>query len=281
MLERPQSRSAGRAPALLALLLAASCGGSSDVSSSGATTQGGDTGQRLKPAAPIRNPAPPQDPSQLGSIRGRTLFVGEAPAMGTLSGPLKQAGCGEHDSPPRKESVVVEDGRLANVLVSLRRQDLHADAIPSPPEEPALLRQEGCLYRPHVLGIVAGQSLHVLNEDATDHNVHLKPKGTKETTGARLNRTQVPGSSPFVYAFDSERRAVPFECDLHPWMKAWVAILEHPYFCVTGPAGEFTIEGVPPGDYYVETWHETFGPQRERVQVPAAGEASLDFSFTP
>ena len=65
---------------------------------------------------------------------------------------------------------------------------------------------------------------------------------------------------------------------VHPWMKAYVAVMTHPYFAVTGPDGSFTIDNVPAGSYEVEAWHERLGTQTASVTV-AGGAATADFSF--
>ena len=53
------------------------------------------------------------------------------------------------------------------------------------------------------------------------------------------------------------------KCDVHPWMGAFVHVLDHPFFSVTGDDGTFTISGLPPGNYTVTAWHETLGEQQQ------------------
>lgn len=266
------------APHSLLLLGLLACGGDEPAGGSGSTSRGSSG-----PVPPIANEAPPADRAAWGSIEGVVLFEGEPPSQRELSGPLRQPGCGEHEHPPTREEVTVQDGKLRDVLVRLRTQDLHADALGEVPSEPAQLRQSGCIYRPHVVGLMAGQELVVSNEDQTEHNVHAKPQRAEESNGARLNRGQQAGGAPLSYTFSlaNQFEAVPFQCDLHPWMKAWVGVVEHRYFAVSDADGRFVLPEVPPGDYWLEAWHETLGNQRVRVSVPSGGAGSAEFVYRP
>ena len=72
---------------------------------------------------------------------------------------------------------------------------------------------------------------------------------------------------------------IPFKCNVHPWMKAYVGVLSHPFFAVTGDDGSFTLKGLPPGDYTLEAWHEKLGTQEIKVTVAAKDSKSADFAF--
>jgi uncharacterized protein (DUF2141 family) len=71
---------------------------------------------------------------------------------------------------------------------------------------------------------------------------------------------------------------VPFKCDVHGWMNAYVGVLDHPFFAVTGEDGKFAIKGLPAGSYTVEAWHERLGATTQSVTLGA--KESKDVSFT-
>jgi uncharacterized protein (DUF2141 family) len=73
---------------------------------------------------------------------------------------------------------------------------------------------------------------------------------------------------------------VKFKCDVHPWMNAYIGVLPHPYFSVTGNEGTFEIKDLPPGSYTVEIWHEKYGTQTQQVTVEEGGTATADFTVT-
>jgi hypothetical protein len=77
--------------------------------------------------------------------------------------------------------------------------------------------------------------------------------------------------------FTQAEREVEVQCDIHPWMHAYIFVMDHPFFSVSGDDGAYAIEGLPPGDYTLECWHEKLGKQRKDVKL---GDEALDVSFT-
>ena len=72
---------------------------------------------------------------------------------------------------------------------------------------------------------------------------------------------------------------VPFKCDVHGWMNAYVGVVEHPYFAVTDKDGKFSLKGLPPGTYTIEAWHEKLGTQTAKVTLGAKETKDANFSF--
>ena len=69
---------------------------------------------------------------------------------------------------------------------------------------------------------------------------------------------------------------VRIDCDvLHTWMSAAIVVSDSPYFAVTDENGGFNFDGLPPGEYELEVWHERLGPRRQRVRVAASGVMSV------
>ena len=130
------------------------------------------------------------------------------------------------------------------------------------------------MYKPHVLGIQAGQKLKITSSDATAHNIHPLPRENRE-----WNVSQAAGADPIMQSFDKPEVSVPVKCNQHPWMRAYVHVLSHPFYAVTGDSGEFTIKGLPPGKYEIEAVHEQYGALNETIEVPANQTATVNFTY--
>jgi hypothetical protein len=170
--------------------------------------------------------------------------------------------------------VVNENGTLRNVFVYVKSGlEGKTFAVPGDPVE---LDQEGCLYKPHVLGIQANQELKVISSDKTTHNIHPLPKVNRE-----WNISQPPGADPIMRTFTRPEATIPVKCNQHPWMRAYIHVLSHPFYGVSGEDGGFKLEGLPPGDYELEAVHEEYGAMTQKVTVPANGSAPADFAFAP
>lgn len=227
--------------------------------------------------AEVDQPAPaeapieraPLDPAATGSIVGIVVFEGDPPPREplALSG---VGGCAGGGASVLSERLIVADGKLANVLVRVGGE---VAARWSPPEASArrhAMTQQGCVFSPHVVALRIGDSLSVGNDDPSTHNVRVKGRrrGNPESS-----HTQAPGAPPIELAFAAPEVGIEIVCDLHPWMRAWVHALEHPWFAVSGVDGRFEIQGVPAGEVVIETWHEALGKRSARVDV-RAGAAS-------
>lgn len=203
-----------------------------------------------------------------GIVRGRFEISGPLPARPRLALD-PSAGCGAVTE-IESEKLIADNGRVANVLVrvvgGLSQKDWPA------PATPALLDQTGCVYRPHVLAVQVGQRLLVRNGDPAVHNVNV---GAKLNDRANFNRSHAPGSADISVEFDHPELSIPFRCDIHPWMQAWVHVVPHPFFDITGSDGEFEIRGLPPGRYELEYVHEVLG--RQRFEAELSADAGAEF----
>src|SRR5205085_12116467 len=168
--------------------------------------------------------------------------------------------------------LVVNNGKLANVFVYVK-DGLGQFAFLTP-AQPAVLDQKGCRYVPHVLGLMAGQSLKILNSDLTEHNVHPMPKKNPD-----WNESQMARGAPLMRTFQHPEIMMPVQCNQHPWMKAYLNVLPHPYFAVTAPDGSFQIKDLPPGEYTLAAVHEKLGEQTVKVKVGAKEVIKTGFTF--
>ncbi|MFQ5525644.1 MAG: carboxypeptidase regulatory-like domain-containing protein [Thermoanaerobaculia bacterium] len=180
---------------------------------------------------------------------------------------------GLHPEGAETQTVVADGGGLANVFVYVKEGISGSYDAPS---EPALLDQQGCTYRPHVSGIMTAQTLVIRNSDPTLHNVHALPNNNEE-----FNQGQPFQDMELEKEFANAEVMVRFKCDVHPWMGAYIGVVDHPFFAVSGADGSFSIGGLPAGDYVLEAWHETLGTQTQSVTVGADGAVDVSFDFSP
>lgn len=242
----------------LSAALAVACGGSgSSESAAPKAPQGAPSGTTV-------------DRAKAGDISGRVTFEGAVPQAAELK--ITDPKCGDTGQPRRDASVVVENGALANVFVYVK--DGLGNYAFDVPTEPVKLDQDGCIYTPRVLGVRVGQPLSVSNSDPAPHNVHAAAKVNQQ-----VNTSQPFKGMVYTHSFSTREVMVPFKCDIHPWMMAYVGVVEHPYFAVTARDGTFSLRDLPPGTYTVEAWHEKLGTRTASVTVGEHESKELSFTF--
>lgn len=238
---------------------------------------GGGGGEETATSAPATSsePAPPPvDPATAGNLTGTAVLEGAAPEPKAIQMGADPVCAKLHTSPVKTEFVVTNaDGTLANVFVYVK-DGLGQRKFPTPTEA-ATLDQQGCIYHPHVFGIMVGQDLEIMNSDDTLHNIHAMPEKNPQ-----FNIGQPVKGLTTKRKFETVEVMVPFKCDVHKWMNSYAGVLDHPYFSVTGETGAFEIGNLPPGDYVVEAWHETLGTQTQNVTVGEKETKEITFTFT-
>ncbi|MFQ5679694.1 MAG: carboxypeptidase regulatory-like domain-containing protein [Gemmatimonadota bacterium] len=248
---------------LAAVLVAVGCGGGEE----GGAAGGGEPEAAAEAAAPI------VDPATAATVRGTVSFEGTPPAAQPID-MAEEPSCVEAYGPegPRTQEVVVNDGRLANVFVYVKEG--LSQEFPAP-SEAATLDQVACRYHPHVLGVQVGQPLAILNSDDLLHNINAKP-----AVNRGFNISQPRAGMESTREFRAPEVMIPVQCDVHGWMQAYVGVLPHPYFAVAGADGTFEIPNLPPGEYVIEAWHETYGTQTQNVSVGASETAEVSFTYS-
>jgi plastocyanin len=215
------------------------------------------------------------DPATAGAITGRVLFVGAAPVMQTIDMSSNPSCVEEHKSRPpvHAQTIVVNPNHtLRNAFVWIK------DGLPAahwtPPAQTVELAQNGCVYEPHVAGIMVGQTLEIVNDDPINHNVHANTKINQP-----WNIAQAPKAEHKFRKFASPEVLFAMTCSVHPWMNSYIGVVPHPFFAVTGDDGAFTLRGVPPGTYTIEVVQEKLGKKEGTLTLPASGTASIDFTY--
>jgi len=216
-----------------------------------------------------------------GTVTGVVAFAGTPPAPKKIDSSAGPA-CAQKNPNLETEDTVVKDGKLANAFVYIK-DGTTADGKKvgdfqwDPPSTPVKLDQDGCHYKPHVLGIQTNQKLSITNSDPTQHNIHPTPKKNPE-----WNQSQANGAPPVEKTFTVAEVLVPIKCNQHPWMKAYLGVMKTPFFAVSAADGSFTMTGVPACTDTVEAWKEGGANGTEKtiqVKVDANGSAKADFSF--
>jgi plastocyanin len=230
---------------------------------------GGSTGAKPEGDATPAVASNPVDPATAGTVVGMVTFEGTAPAPQ----PVKTTSDPNCTKPVVTEEIVPGKGSaLQNVFVYVK--DGLGNRVFPVPATPVVLSQEGCTYRPRVLGIQVGQTLDIVNGDDTLHNIHAIPERNGE-----FNKAQQFKGFRNTHVFSTAEVMVPFKCDVHKWMTAYVGVVEHPFFAVTGGDGSFALKGLPPGTYTIEAVHEKLGRQTANVTLVEKGTGTVAFAF--
>ena len=209
--------------------------------------------------------------SNAGDINGKVKYDGKPPKKRPLRMDADPVCGAAHSEKVFSESFKVNgNGELAECIVYLKNVS-YSGKTPSTAVE---LDQKGCIYEPHVFGIQAGQELLIKNSDATLHNIHSMPKKNKEFNFAMPKVVKTKKSK-----FDISEDPFYIKCDVHPWMKTWVLVSDHPYYAVTDSNGNYEIKGVPAGTYEIICWQEKF-KKRAIVDKITVGAETVTKNFT-
>jgi hypothetical protein len=207
------------------------------------------------------------------TLTGMVKFEGTAPKMNNIQMSADPYCQSQHGSAPATDQDVVTGpaGELANVFVYIK--DIKGN-FPAP-SIPVTIDQKGCQYYPHVNAVMVGQPLEIKNDDATLHNIHALP-----TVNSQFNEGQPVQGMVSTKKFDkAEMTPFKVKCDVHGWMKSYMAVMPHPFYAVSQTNGSFTIANLPPGQYTVVAWHEKYGQQEQKITVGAKESKALSFTF--
>jgi len=213
------------------------------------------------------------DPATAGSISGTIRFTGKRPAAKKIDMSNEPACVAAHRGRAVDESLVVSPkGDLANTFVYIK-SGLEGKRFATP-ATPVIIDQNGCWFKPRVLGIQVGQVLQVTNSDPVTHNIHPMAQANRE-----WNHSQGAGDSPISRKFARAEIMIPVKCNIHSWMHAWIGVVDNPYFAVSKNDGAYTIANLPPGAYTIGVWQETLGTQERQVTIAPHSNAVENFTF--
>jgi len=209
------------------------------------------------------------------TVNGTVTFDGKVPAIKPLAMDADPACAKKHSKPVPNEMLILGSGNtMGNILVWVSKGLPSGKSFPVP-KTPVTLDQNGCVYQPHVMGIMVGQTYRILNSDGVLHNIHTLPK-----VNPSFNKGMPATLKEATTVFNKPEDVFHIKCDVHPWMSAYIAVFTHPFFSATGPDGKFNITGLDPGTYEITAWHERLGTQTASITVGANETKAQNFKFT-
>jgi plastocyanin len=203
-----------------------------------------------------------------GTISGRVVFVGDAPAAKKVKVTKDNEKCGAEIT--AEDLVVGSDKGIQYAVVSV----VGLKGAPPKPANPPTINQKGCVFRPHVVIAPVGAGVDIINDDGILHNFH-----TSSTKNSPMNRAQ-PGFRKKMTETFTQPEIIKVSCDAHSWMSAWLVVTDHPYIDTTDGSGAFKINDVPPGNQTIEVWHETLGKITKTVAVKAGEETKITIELS-
>lgn len=206
-------------------------------------------------AAPFVATVSETNAAEWGSLKGRFVIDGKAPELPPLKVDDKDPFC-QKAKPVNKAVVTGKDGALANVIVYLRLPRGKKIATVHPDyetqlKEPKVLDNVGCSFEPHVILVRVGQPLLIKNSDPTGHNTKIDVFAFNQIIPAK-EETEIKATreSPLPSQV---------QCNIHPFMQAWLLAQSHPYMAASGEDGSFEIKNIPAGKHEFQFWHEAAG----------------------
>jgi hypothetical protein len=213
-----------------------------------------------------------------GRITGTVRIAGPAPSLPPLRVTVDPTVCGE--TVPDESLRVGPGGRVEGAVAMLT----DAPAAPAAPTGEVLVDNVRCRFTPRVQVGRRGQTVRVRNSDPVLHNAHPVLVATPETPIANLALSRQGQTMDLTRRLAARlpptgEAIVRLGCDVHPWMRGWLVVLDHGSAAVTDAQGAFTIDRVPPGPYTLAVWHETLGRAEQRLTVPAGRAVKVDVVF--
>ena len=142
------------------------------------------------------------------------------------------------------------------------------------PKKAALLDQQRSMFRPRIQGLFVGQDFAMRNSDPIIHNVRSLSQENRP-----FNIAQPAGTPDRLKRFSDQEGPIELRCDYHRWMRAFIFVMKHPFFDVTDTQGRFSIKNLPPGEYTLATWHESFGENKQTLKVGGSGLNNANFTY--
>ena len=209
-----------------------------------------------------------------GTINGKINFTGNAPSTSKIKMNADPKCVKMHGGKDvASEQVVVNPNKTLRWVFIYVKKGLEGKKFPTPTGKVSI-DQKGCMYYPHVFGVMPNQGIDVTNSDATLHNIHALPKNSPQFNIAQPNK-----GMKMTKSFVKAELPVKIKCEVHNWMASYACVVDNPFYAVSDDKGSFTIKNLPAGEYEIEAWHEKYGTQTMKVTVGASDTKTADFKF--
>jgi len=211
------------------------------------------------------------------TISGKVTWKGKVPKLRPIN-MEKEPVCMKKygGKKPVSEALVIGSGNtMGNVYVKVT-SGLPAGKKYDVPKAPVIINQEGCSYKPHIAGVMKRQKILFRNSDGILHNVHALPKKNRPFNISMP--ATMKESKPKKFKKTEDMFVI--KCDVHPWMKSYVAVTNHPYYAVTKVDGKFNIPNLPAGTYELEAWHEKAGTRKGKLTVGDSDTKTWNVTFS-
>lgn len=213
------------------------------------------------------------DPATAGEVSGKVSYAGPKPTPKKIDMSEDPACVSAHHGKAVDESLLVGPNHsLANAFVYIK-SGLEGKTF-EVPATPVVIDQSGCWFHPRILGVQTNQVVKIVNSDPVTHNIHPMAEINRE-----WNHSQGPGDPALTRKFIKPEIMIPVKCNIHSWMRAYIGVLDHPYFAVSKDDGIFQIPNLPPGTYTLAIWQERLGTQERQITVAPGQHAVADFTF--
>ncbi len=224
-------------------------------------------------------------------VKGKVVFEGDAADPKPLPPMNADAVCAKAHAktqPDQGTIVYKKDGNTIPYVFVYVKSGLKGKY--DPPAGSVTIDQQGCMYHPHVLGMVAGQTIEIKNSDPTNHNIHSLAKKNAQFNFAQPNAGMVKQLKSGD-TFNKPEIMVKIKCDVHAWMSCFVGVCAHPFFDVTkshendggnkAMRGTFELKNLPAGEYEIEAWHENFGTTTQKITIKDGETKDIEFKLGP
>lgn len=191
--------------------------------------------------------------AQTGDLKIKFVFGGDPPAAQEVNVNKDVEFCAKKPLLSDRLLVNPTNKGVKNVIVYVYtgRGGSKLDDV-DPANNTHTLANENCRFNPHIVIAQTGDTLRVTNPDAVGHNANLGFFNNKQE-----NFTIPAGQEKSVELKKDEPAPIPVDCNIHPWMKAYVVVLDHPFAAVSDENGDLLIKGLPAGDDLVfRAYHE-------------------------
>jgi len=190
--------------------------------------------------------------AQTGDLKIKFEYGGAAPVPTLIKVDKDVEFCGKHKLENEQLIVNPANKGVKNVVVYVYtgRGGSDIDDV-DPANNTHTLANENCRFEPHIVIAQTGDTLKVTNPDQVGHNANLGFFNNKQQ-----NFTIPSGQEKEVELEESEPAPIPVDCNIHPWMKAYIVVLDHPFAAKSDENGELIIKGLPTGELVFRAYHE-------------------------